>query len=127
MRLLIVGVLAALLASASPARAGLGQEATQKLFERVKYTWESELGRRELAGTGIVVSADGLVICQLALFNMIIPDEQLTEFKIIVPDPAGGDADEIDAVLHGRDERYNLAFLQPKATVKGAAKDDKKD
>jgi S1-C subfamily serine protease len=134
MRLLIVGVLAALLASASSAFAGLGQEATQKLYERVspslvavKYTWESELGRRELAGTGIVVSDEGLVVCQLALFNMIIPDVQLTDFKIIVPDPAGGDADEIDAVLHGRDERYNLAFLQPKGNVKGAAKDGKKD
>jgi serine protease Do len=131
MRLLIVGVLAALLATASSARADLGQEATQKLYERVtpslvavKYTWESELGRRELAGTGVVVSEDGLVICQLALFNMIIPDEQLTDFKIIVPDPAGGDADELDAVLHGRDERYNLAFLQPKSNVKAAKKDD---
>jgi len=99
MRLLIVGVLtAALLATAaSAARAGVGQEATQKLYDRVtpslvavKYTWESELGRRELAGMGVVVREDGLVICQLALFNMLIPDEQLTDFKIIVPDPAGG-------------------------------------
>lgn len=134
MRLLTLCLAFAVLFVSSPVRAaGLGQEATQKLYERVtpslvavKYTWESEMGRRELAGTGVVVRDDGLVICQLALFNMIIPDEQLTDFKIIVPDPAGGDADELDAVLHGRDERYNLAFVQPKANVKSAAKDDAK-
>ena len=84
----------------SSARAAIGPDAAQKLYERVtpslvavKYTWESELGRRELAGAGVVVREDGLVMCQLALFDMRIPDDQLKEFKIIVPDPAGGDAD----------------------------------
>jgi S1-C subfamily serine protease len=110
------------LATGAPAAmAGVGQDATQKLYERVtpslvavKYTWESEMGRRELVGTGVVVRDDGLVITQLAVFDMRLPDEQLNEFKIVVPDPAGGDPAELDARLHGRDERYNLVFLQPK-------------
>jgi serine protease Do len=114
--ILLVGLLACL-----PARAGVGPEAAQKLYERVtpslvavKYTWESELGRRELTGSGIVVREDGLVMTQLSLFDMRLPDEQLKEFKVVVPDPAGGDAAELEADLQGRDERYNLAFVQVK-------------
>lgn len=102
------------------ARADVGPEAAQALCERVtpslvgvKFTWESELGRRELSGAGTVVRDDGLIVCQLAVFDMRLPDDQLKEFKIVVPDPAGGDPTELDARLHGRDERYNLAFLQP--------------
>jgi len=48
------------------------------------------------------------------VLDMRIPDDQLKEFKVVVPDPAGGDAAELDARLLGRDERYNLAFVQPK-------------
>ena len=99
----------------------VGPDVAQKLYDRVtpslvavKYTWESELGRRELSGAGTVVRDDGLVVCQLAVLDMRIPDDQLKDFKIIVPDPAGGDPAELDARLHGRDERYNVAFLQPK-------------
>jgi S1-C subfamily serine protease len=119
MRLLITSIV--LLLASSVVHAGVGPEATQKLHERVtpslvavQYTWESELGRRELVGAGIVVREDGLVICQLGVFDMRIPDDQLKEFKIIVPDPAGNDPAELDARMHGRDERYNLVFLQPK-------------
>ena len=106
---------------ASSAFGAAGPDVTEKLYERVKpslvavkYTWESELGRRELVGAGTVVGDNGLVICQLAVFDMRLPDEQLKEFKLVVPDPSGGDADEIDAKLLGRDERYNIVFLQPK-------------
>ena len=119
MRLLIM--LAVGLLACWPAGAAVGPDSAQKLYEQVtpslvavKYTWESELGRRELAGAGVVVREDGLVMCQLALFDMRIPDDQLKEFKVIVPDPAGGDALELDATLHGRDERYNLVFVQAK-------------
>ena len=118
---LAAALVAPLLAFAVPAaRADVGPDVAQALYDRVtpslvgvKFTWESELGRRELSGAGTVVRDDGLVVCQLAVFDMRIPDEQLREFKIVVPDPAGGDPAELDARLHGRDERYNLAFLQP--------------
>src|SRR3954471_962069 len=132
MRLLILGLLATL-ALPSLARAGVGPEATQKLYERVtpslvvvKFTWESEMGRREFAGTGVVMREDGVVMCQLGLIDpRIFPDEQLKDFKIVVPDPTGGDADELDARLLGRDERYSVAFLQPKDPEKADAKDSK--
>src|SRR5688572_8593960 len=106
---------------ASSAFGAADPDVTEKLYERVrpslvavKYTWESELGRRELVGAGTVVGDNGLVICQLAVFDIRLPDEQLKEFKLVVPDPSGGDADEIDAKLLGRDERYSIVFLQPK-------------
>lgn len=118
MRALIASLL--IVFATAGVRADVGPEATQKLYDRVspslvavKYTWESELGRRELSGAGVVVRDDGLVICQLALFDMRLPDDQLTEFKIVGADPEGGDAAEIDSRLLGRDERYNLVFLQP--------------
>jgi hypothetical protein len=128
-----IALLALALATAfppTPAPAGaVGPDAAQKLYDRVtpslvvvKYTWESELGRRELSGAGTVVRDDGLVVCQLAVFDMRIPDEQLKEFKVVVPDPAGGDPAELDARLHGRDERYNLAFLQPTDPSAGGRK-----
>jgi S1-C subfamily serine protease len=119
-RLVLVTLAMCSLIFARPAPADVGPEAAQALYERVtpslvgvKFTWESEVGRRELSGAGTVVRDDGLIVCQLAVFDMRIPDDQLKEFKIVVPDPAGGDPTELDARLHGRDERYNLAFLQP--------------
>src|SRR5204863_7761509 len=52
-----------------PARADVGPDEAGKLYERVspslvvvKYTWEGEMGRREMAGTGIVVGKDGLIM-----------------------------------------------------------------
>src|SRR2546423_11083113 len=36
---------------------------------RSKYTWESELGRRELTGAGVIVSEDGLVMSTIAVFD----------------------------------------------------------
>jgi S1-C subfamily serine protease len=116
------------------ASAGIGPEVTQKMLDTVspsllavKYTWESELGRRELVGAGTVVRDDGLIITQLAVFDMRLPDEQLKEFKIVIPDPNGGDADEIDAKLLGRDERYNLVFLQAKKSSKDETKPESSD
>jgi serine protease Do len=87
----------------------------------VKYTAIGELARVERAGAGVVVREDGLVMCQLALMNLNVPDEQLSEFKILVPDPAGNDPEERDASLLARDERYGVAFLLPKRDAEGGA------
>jgi serine protease Do len=91
-----------------------------KLYDRVgkslvvvQYVWESELGRRELSGAGIVVGDDGLVMTSISLFDLRIPDAQMKEFKILVPSQ-DHEADEIDAVFVGRDERTNTAFVRPK-------------
>src|SRR5688500_537399 len=60
-RALMAVALAFAVALASPevSRADVGPEAAQKLYDQarpslvaVKYTWESELGRRELTGAG---------------------------------------------------------------------------
>lgn len=119
-RIAVIGLALNTCVAVASAPADVGPDAAQALYDRVtpslvavKFTWESELGRRELSGAGTIVRDDGLVVCQLAVFDMRVPDDQLKEFKIIVPDPAGGDPAEVDARLHGRDERYNLAFLQP--------------
>jgi S1-C subfamily serine protease len=128
MRRLLVASL--ILLFARFASAGVGPEVSQKMLDTVtpslvavKYTWESELGRRELVGAGIVVREDGMVITQLAVFDMRLPDEQLKEFKIIFPDKNGGDPDELEAGLLGRDERYNLVFIK----AKEPSKDDSKE
>src|SRR5437016_3560925 len=93
--------------------AAVGPAAAQKLCDdvtpslvAVQYTWQSELGRREIIGSGVVIGADGLVAAPLAEFHQAIPDEQMKEFKIIVP-KADADEDELDAVFLGRDERSN--------------------
>jgi serine protease Do len=92
------------------------------LYERVtpslvavQYTWDSEMGRRELVGAGIIVGEHGLVMTSLHVFDLRIPDEQMKEFKVIVPREEG-DALELDAVFLGRDERTNLAFVQTAET-----------
>ena len=79
----------------------------------VQYTWESELGRREVAGPGIVVSEDGTVITPLSLMDPRIPDEQMKDFKVIVP-RTEQDNEELEATFLGRDERSDIAFVRPK-------------
>jgi len=115
--LLLIGLLTLL----SPA-AGAATDSTQaqKLYEQVtpslvavQYTWEHELGRQEVIGAGVVVGEDGTVILPLAVANPGIPDEQMKDFKIIVP-REDADPDEIDATFIGRDDRTNLAFVRAK-------------
>ena len=79
----------------------------------VQYTWESELGRREVIGAGVVVSEDGKVMTSLALVDQRIPDAQMTQFKILVPSDTS-DVEELDATFLGRDERGDVAFVQAK-------------
>ena len=115
----------ALFLSASTARradAAMTPQDLRKLYERVtpslvavQFIWESELGRRELVGGGIVVADDGLVITSIQMFDLRMPDAQMKEFKIIIPSQTG-EHDEIDAVFQGRDERTQTAFVRPKST-----------
>jgi serine protease Do len=107
---------------ANSLQANVAPSDAQKLYDRVtpslvavKFTWESELGRRELVGAGVVVSPDGLIMSTLAMFDLRIPDDQMTDFKIIIP-RQDADNEEIEAVFQGRDERTNLAFVRPVET-----------
>jgi serine protease Do len=101
--------------------ADVSPQALRKLYDRVtpslvavQYIWESELGRRELVGAGIVVGEDGLVMTSMTLFDLRIPDAQLKDFKIIIPSQTS-EHEEIDAVFQGRDERTQTAFVRPKS------------
>lgn len=124
------------IAPLASAAAELGPAAAEKLYERVtpslvavKYTWESELGRRELVGAGIVVSEDGLIMTTIGTVPTVLPDAQLKDFKILIPSQER-DPEEIDATFEGRDERTNTAFLRvkpEKGDDEKAGKDDKSD
>lgn len=118
----VLAMFIATLALAHVARGAIAPEKARELYERVspsivavQYVWETELGRRELTGTGVIVSADGLVVMSIGLADPRIPDDQMKDFKIIVPQK-DADALEIDAVFAGRDERTNLAFAKTKET-----------
>src|SRR5690349_21580235 len=91
---------------------------SQALYDRVKpslvavqYTFANELGRQEIIGSGLVVGSDGLVMTSMAMFPVQLPNEQLTDFKVIVP---GDVPNELDATFEGRDERSSLAFVRTK-------------
>src|SRR5688572_16152760 len=106
------------------AHGGVEPELARKLYERVspslvavQFVWETELGRRELVGPGVIVGAEGLVMMSIATVDLRIPDEQMKDFKIIVP-RFDKDNEEIDAVFQGRDERTNLAFVKTKEPQK---------
>ena len=81
----------------------------------VQYRWRGELAEQTVVGGGVVVRKDGLVAIPLVLVSPLIPDAQMTEFKIIIPSDTG-DETEIPAVLDGRDERDDLAYVQPKSS-----------
>src|SRR4051794_40240108 len=109
---------------ASTARADVAPEAAQKLYQdvtpslvAVKYTFTNELNRRELIGSAVIVGDDGLVMAPLVIFNPSIPDEQMKDFKIVVPHE-DRDPEELDATFLGRDERFNLAWLKTKEPQK---------
>lgn len=90
----------------------------QQLYNRVtpslvavQYTWASELGRHDLIVAGVVISNDGLVMIPLVGVSDHIPDVQMKDFKIIVPEE-NTDPKKLDAVFQGRDERSNVAFVK---------------
>jgi serine protease Do len=98
--------------------AAISPAAAQALYEKVKpslvvvqYTFAGELGRQDIIGPGIVVGADGLVIISMAIVPVQIPNQQMIDFKVIVP----GDAEtELEAGFQGRDERSGVAFVKTK-------------
>src|SRR5947209_15589916 len=109
LRILSVGLTLFLSAAAA---AAVTPKVAQDLYDHVspslvavQYVWQTELGRRELTGAGIIVSDDGLVMASLfPMFSPNIPDEQMKEFKILVP-RENDEPQELEAVFQGRDER----------------------
>lgn len=83
----------------------------------VQYTWESELGRHEVVGAGVVVGETGLVMTSLSLVDPRIPDSQMKDFKVLVPSDTK-DVEELEAQFLGRDERADVAFVQVAAKAK---------
>jgi S1-C subfamily serine protease len=111
-------LIACLIALFAQAASAIAPEAADKLLKdvtpslvAVQYTYEGELGRREFVGAGLVVTGDGLVMTSISLMPPMLPDEQMKDFKIILP---GDDLTELDAEFVGRDERANVAFIRPK-------------
>jgi S1-C subfamily serine protease len=111
-------MLVAVALSAAMARAD-DAETIRKIYQQVKpslvavkYTWANELGSQELTAAGVVVSDDGLVAFPIGIVTpALIPNEQMKEFKIIVPSDTL-DETEVDATFQGRDERTSLAFVR---------------
>lgn len=107
-------------APTTPPASPADQAYSQKLYAQVgpslvavQYTWESEMGRREVAGAGVVVSESGIIMTSLSLVDTRIPDEQMKDFKVLVPSE-DSDVQELDATFLGRDERADVAFVQVK-------------
>jgi serine protease Do len=102
-------------------------ETAEQLYQRVKpslvavqYTQDTELGRHEWIFAGVIVGGDGLVMFPLRAVDERIPDEQMKDFKIIVPKD-DGDPQELDAIFQGRDERNEVAFAKTKERQKWTA------
>ncbi|HWE02835.1 MAG TPA: PDZ domain-containing protein [Tepidisphaeraceae bacterium] len=109
----------ALLLTGAVAPAQEARVTPKQLYEKVtpslvavQYEWVNELGKQEFIGAGVVVG-DDLVLVSIGLVSPQIPDEQMKDFKIIVP-RQDGDPDEIDAVFEGRDERTNVGLVKAK-------------
>src|SRR4026207_2125915 len=105
----IVAIALLALAGSSASRASIDPKAARGLYERispslvvVQFSYDGELGRRELTTLGVVVSTDGVVITSGSFTPNQIPDEQMTEFKVKIP---GDDETELDAEFQGRDDR----------------------
>jgi serine protease Do len=110
----------ALLLFTSGASATVAPKTAQELYQHVspslvvvQYVFQNPLGRIELSGAAIVVSEDGLILSSLTLFPTQFPDDEMKDFKILVP-REDGEPTEYEAVFQGRDERTNLAFLRTK-------------
>lgn len=117
-----IKALLALLLITSGASAAVAPKVAQELYDRVspslvvvQYVFQNPLGRVEISGAGVVVSEDGLVMSSMTLFPTQFPDDEMKDFKILVP-REDGEPNEFEAVFQGRDERTNLAFLKTKET-----------
>lgn len=90
-------------------------ERTRPSLVAVRYTYDGEMGRREIEGAGVVVNSDGLVAFSDGIVPPQLPDAQIINFKIVLPPGVDGpDETEIDAVFLGRDERADVAYCKPK-------------
>ena len=98
-------------AMVSPAKAQALYEKIKPSLVAVQYTFAGELGRQDIIGPGIVVGSDGLVLVSISMVPLQIPDQQMVDFKILVP---GDEETELEAVFQGRDERSNVAFVKTK-------------
>jgi serine protease Do len=106
------------LKKAKKTAAALAPAVVQALYDHVRpslvavqYTYSGELGRQDIIGPGIVVGSDGVIMTSMSMFPVQIPNEQMVDFKVLVP---GDEGLELDAVFQGRDERSNVAFVKTK-------------
>ena len=84
-----------------------------KSLVAVRYTYEAEMGRRDIEGSGIIVREDGLVAFPMSLIPTQMPESQAVDFKVIIPaDIDGPEQVELPAVYQGRDERADLAYVK---------------
>ncbi len=120
-KLFLAAALTVSMLGIAPSHADVSPDVAAKIYADatpslvvVQFTWASEVRKVELSAAGVVVTDDGLVMASLASFNPQFPDEQLTDFKIIIPH-ADKDEEEIEAEFLGRDERYGLAYVKAKA------------
>ena len=79
----------------------------------VRFTFNSDFGKHDFVGPGIVVRPDGLVMIPLVMVDERIPDSQMIDFKIIRTNYPH-DPVIVDAVFQGRDPRTNTAFVKAK-------------
>jgi serine protease Do len=105
-----------LIAAAAPNLRAADAVAPHDLYERiapslvvVRFTYDGELGRRELFTSGVVVGADGLVMVSGGFTPGQLPDTQMVDFKIIIP---GDEETEIAAEFQGRDERTGMSLVK---------------
>src|SRR5687768_8122443 len=126
-RLLMLSFIAACLMAIPVARAQVAPtpeqlrqlvEGAQPSIVIIKYAWEGEANRQELEGVGLVVSEDGLVMAPLDLVPVVLPDSQVKEFQILIPQETG-DPRELKATRQGRDERSNLVFVKADPVAEG--------
>jgi len=111
----------------APTMAAVPPEVAQDLYHRVtpslvavQYVFENELGRHEFTGAGLIVSDEGLVMASMSMFPVQLPDDQMKDFKILVP-RENDEPQELEAIFQGRDERTETAFLKTKEPQKWKA------
>ncbi|MFN4242910.1 MAG: PDZ domain-containing protein [Tepidisphaerales bacterium] len=116
---LALALAAAVLTSASATPAASANP-VREIYDRVspsvvvvQYVWANEARRQEITAVGLVVGEGGLVMTPLITFAPAIPDEQMQDFKIVLP-RVDTDHEELDAVFLGRDERNQVAFIRLK-------------
>lgn len=77
----------------------------------LQYVWDGEADRRELRALAIVIDDTGLVMAPADIMPAVLPDSQVTDFKILIP-RRDGDPIEVDATLQGRDDRSAVIFVK---------------